>query len=222
MNASSGKLYDLLMRIPIAGLTLFFLWRELESLRAAIGRHPTLDGDVPFLLGVAARVAVIEFLLLLALFFLARRPPVLKLGSLAPKVTAILGYSLTLLLLLLPRAQPNPWLDAASTALILVGNVACVLALLSLGRSLSILPEARQLVTDGPYRRIRHPLYLAEEVAMIGVFLQYRSWLAALLLIVHAVVQLMRIHWEEQVLTQAFPEYRAYCLSSHRLIPGIY
>ena len=222
MNVPNGRTYDLLMRLPIAGLTLYFLARELEGLRGLVGRHPALEADIPFLLSMASRVAVMEFLLLLALFFLVRRRPVLKLGTLVPKVTAILGYSLTLLLLLLPRAQPNPWLDAASTGLILAGNVACMLALLSLGRSLSILPEARQLVTDGAYRRIRHPLYLAEEIAMIGVFLQYRSWLAAILLIVHAAVQLMRIHWEERVLTQAFPEYKAYCLSSHRLIPGLY
>ena len=55
-----------------------------------------------------------------------------------------------------------------------------VLAALDLGRSVSVMPEARRLVVQGLYRRIRHPLYLAEEIATIGCFLQFRSWQAAL------------------------------------------
>ena len=186
MPISSSKLYDLAMRVPIAALTLYFLARELDGLRAAIGRHPVLDDDPQFLLGVAARVAVMEFLLLL------------------------------------PRAPANVWFDGASTLLILGGNIVCVLALLSLGRSLSILPEARKLVTEGLYRRIRHPLYLAEEIAIIGLFLQYRSWTAAAIVIVHAALQLRRMAWEEQVLGETFPEYGAYAQRTDRVIPGVY
>ena len=222
MPISRSKLYDLAMRVPIAALTLYFLARELDGLRAAIGRHPVLDDDPQFLLGVAARVAVMEFLLLLAFFFLARRPPVRKLAAWSPKVIALLGYSLTLLVLLLPRAPANVWFDGASTLLILGGNIVCVLALLSLGRSLSILPEARKLVTEGLYRRIRHPLYLAEEIAIIGLFLQYRSWTAAAIVIVHAALQLRRMAWEEQVLGETFPEYGAYAQRTDRVIPGVY
>ena len=32
MNVPNGRTYDLLMRLPIAGLTLYFLARELEGL----------------------------------------------------------------------------------------------------------------------------------------------------------------------------------------------
>lgn len=93
---------------------------------------------------------------------------------------------------------------------------------LFLGRSLSIMPEARKLVMDGPYRFIRHPLYLAEEIALLGIFLQFRSWEAAAILFVHLFFQLRRIAWEEQVLADTFPEYRSYAKGSYRLIPGIY
>jgi protein-S-isoprenylcysteine O-methyltransferase Ste14 len=43
---------------------------------------------------------------------------------------------------------------------------------LSLGRSISILPQARQLVTSGPYAFVRHPLYLGEMTAMLGIAMQ--------------------------------------------------
>lgn len=222
LNMDREKLYDLLMRVPVVGLTVYFLWREIDGLRAAIGLHPYLDYDWPFLLSVAARVAVIQFLVLLGIFFLTRRRPIRKLASWPAKIAALLGYSFPLLLLLLPRSASDVWFDGLSTLLILCGNTACVLAVLSLGRSLSIMPEARKLVTEGLYQRIRHPLYLAEEIAVLGLLLQYRSWQAAAILAVHFVFQLQRMKWEEKVLAEAFPEYTEYCRKSHRLIPGLY
>ena len=53
--------------------------------------------------------------------------------------------------------------EIVSTVLILVSSVAAVVALLRLGRSFSMMAEARRLVTSRPYRYVRHPLYLVEE-----------------------------------------------------------
>jgi protein-S-isoprenylcysteine O-methyltransferase Ste14 len=84
------------------------------------------------------------------------------------------------------------------------------------------MAETRQLVTSGPYRFVRHPLYLAEEIAMVGVFLQFASVWTALLLLVQIAFQLRRMHNEETVLIAKFPQYTAYCCATARLIPGIY
>jgi protein-S-isoprenylcysteine O-methyltransferase Ste14 len=46
---------------------------------------------------------------------------------------------------------------------------------IELGRSFSVMPEARRLVTNGPYSVIRHPVYLGEAVALAGVTSQYLS-----------------------------------------------
>jgi protein-S-isoprenylcysteine O-methyltransferase Ste14 len=91
-----------------------------------------------------------------------------------------------------------------------------------LGLSFSLIPQARKLVTSGPYAIVRHPLYLVEEAAVAGILLQY-AWLAALpFLILHATVQIRRMQLEEKVLQKAFPDYAAYALKTSRLIPGVW
>jgi len=97
-----------------------------------------------------------------------------------------------------------------------------VVALIRLGRSFSIMAESRQLVTTGPYQFVRHPLYLTEEIALVGVFLQYASPWTVLLLLVQIAFQLRRMYNEELVLTAHFPEYAAYQRTTARLIPGVY
>ena len=94
--------------------------------------------------------------------------------------------------------------------------------MLVLGRSISILPEARRLVTRGPYALVRHPLYLGEIVALAGVALQYWSVWALLLWGLVCVFQLQRMKYEERVLSEVFPEYQDYMTRTARLLPGVY
>ena len=84
------------------------------------------------------------------------------------------------------------------------------------------MAEARKLVTHGPYRLVRHPLYLAEEVATIGIFLQFLSWPAAAVLALHFGFQIARMLNEERVLGEAFPEYADYARRTARLMPGVW
>jgi protein-S-isoprenylcysteine O-methyltransferase Ste14 len=44
-----------------------------------------------------------------------------------------------------------------------------------LGRSFSIFPEGRELVTHGPFSVVRHPLYLTEQIAALGTMLQFNQ-----------------------------------------------
>jgi protein-S-isoprenylcysteine O-methyltransferase Ste14 len=121
-----------------------------------------------------------------------------------------------------PPAAPNPLCDSLSVALLLTGNILGIVAVLDLGRSLSIMPEARKLVTTGFYTRIRHPLYLAEEIALVGIAVQFRSLEAAAVLCLHFYCQIRRMDWEEDILTAVFPEYAEYERRSYRLVPGLY
>jgi protein-S-isoprenylcysteine O-methyltransferase Ste14 len=162
------------------------------------------------------------FLALIALMTLARRRPLRKSEGWLPRLAALAGLLLLYCLLLFPRAAPDAVWDAAALAFLLAGHVLCAVTLLQLGRSFSVMPEARKLVTAGLYSSVRHPLYMAEAVAALGVFLQYRSLGAALLIAVQFAVQLWRMREEEKVLQVQFPEYAAYRARTARLIPGVY
>jgi protein-S-isoprenylcysteine O-methyltransferase Ste14 len=104
----------------------------------------------------------------------------------------------------------------------MLGSVGAVLSLSQLGRSFSVMAETRQLVTSGPYRFVRHPLYLTEGIAVIGLFVQFASVWTALLVVVQIAFQLRRMHNEETLLIASFPEYAAYSKNTARLIPGMY
>ena len=216
------KFYDAVMRVPIVAFDLFFLAREASGIRAIVANHPYFGGDWPFLMTLAARTSVVIFLAVAVALHVSRYRPVSKYAAWEPKITALLGTLFTYLVLLTPRAPPAVFWDSLSTLLILLGSLLCILAVMDLGRSLSVMPEARKLVTNGLYRRIRHPLYLASEIATVGFFLQFRSWQTVPILVVHCYFQIRRMDWEEGILAKAFPEYVEYRRHTHRIVPGLY
>lgn len=205
------KLHDAAMRLPLTLLASYFLVREWQAIDPAEGT-----------LRLVVHMATMLFLALIAVMTIARRRPVLKARGWLPRFAALAGMGLLYALLLLPRAAPDPLWDALSLGLLLAGHFFCAVVLMQLGRSLSIMPEARKLVTAGLYSRIRHPLYLAEAVATLGILIQYRSALAAALVVVQFAVQLWRMREEEKVLAMAFPEYGDYSRRTARLIPRVY
>lgn len=218
----NSRIYDLSMRMPVTFITLFLSWRELHTLRSYVAIHPFFDGDLAFLAGLLAHIGVMVFLLFLGCFNAMRRRPVQKFGAWTPKLAAIMATGLVYLVLLLPHAKSDYAADVASAFFTLLGSYLCLVSVSSLGRSLSTMPEARKLVTHGLYAYIRHPLYMSEMIAFVGLFLQFRSWQAALILLTVVFFQLKRMDFEESILITAFPEYGAYRQNSWRLFPGIY
>jgi protein-S-isoprenylcysteine O-methyltransferase Ste14 len=123
---------------------------------------------------------------------------------------------------LFPRRELSPGADMVSTLLTLGGTIFAVVVLTQLRASFSIMAEARQIVTAGVYSVVRHPLYLAEEIAAIGVVMQFFSLWTAVILAVQIGFQLRRMQNEEVILTEIFPEYQAYRDRTARILPGIY
>jgi protein-S-isoprenylcysteine O-methyltransferase Ste14 len=219
----ASRTYDRLMRLPILLYNGYILVGEIKGLAAWIADQPVPFAITPASATVlASRVALILFLALLMGFHLVRRRPVAKARGLLPRLVALLGATLTLAMVLLDRTPGSIAINIASAALILIGNYVSIVAVMSLGRSLSIMPEARRLVMSGPYRFVRHPLYAAEEIAILGVWLQFMSWPATAILVGHFIIQLWRLGFEEAVLRESFAEYDAYARQTARLIPGIY
>ena len=108
---------------------------------------------------------------------------------------------------------------AASGAISLASLALAFGALGRLGRSFGVLPDARGMVTGGPYRVIRHPLYLGELGAVAGILVANPSLRNAAALAALAVAQVGRARLEERTLTRAFPGYAAYAACTPMLIP---
>ena len=109
-----------------------------------------------------------------------------------------------------------------ASSICLVGTAMSIFVLTHLGRSYSLMAEARRLVTTGPYGIIRHPLYVMEELAAFAILIQFLSFNTVIIFLVHALIQFQRMKNEEAVLEKAFPEYQAYKSSTARLIPRVY
>jgi|SRR6516225_5275649 protein-S-isoprenylcysteine O-methyltransferase Ste14 len=210
-------MYDKLMRLPFLGWVLFVATVQV----AGLSRH-TATVDLNYLFYVAMRLSTVAFMLLAASAVILRSAPSGKASGLEPRISALLGTFLIYAIVLLPRRDLSLTEEVVSTLFTMIGNVAAVIALAQLGRSFSIMAESRRLVTTGPYRFVRHPLYAAEEIATIGMFMQFALPWAALLFVVQVAFQLRRMHNEELVLTARFPEYDVYSQTTARLIPGIY
>jgi protein-S-isoprenylcysteine O-methyltransferase Ste14 len=173
-------------------------------------------------LNIAMRLSVILYLVVIAATVVVRMRPTGKARGIEPRASALIGTFLFTVVVLFPRRELSPIAAAVSTLLTLAGNALAILVLTQLRGSFSIMAEARRLVTSGVYRFVRHPLYLAEEIALIGVVMQYLSAWTLLLLAAQIAFQLRRMHNEETVLGENFPEYAAYKTNTARLIPGIY
>ena len=161
------------------------------------------------------------FYLLAAALIMSRPPAKARAEGLWPRVAAFVGsympWSITFFSKT-DQALPN----LASTACVLIGIVMMVVTVRHLGRSFSLVPQARSVVQTGPYRWIRHPLYLSEEIAVIGAALPSLTWLTASILVIHFGVQVCRILYEEDLLRRTCPEYSTYEASRWRLVPYVW
>ena len=113
------------------------------------------------------------------------------------------------------------WPAAGLTLVTLAAGLSLV-SLLAMGRLFGVRPALRGLVTGGPYRFLRHPMYLSYIVADIGYNLQEWNFVTLLLVLVGWASLVYRIHAEERLLSQ-HAEWPAYVvLVRYRLFPGLW
>jgi protein-S-isoprenylcysteine O-methyltransferase Ste14 len=217
-----SKAYDLLAAAPLillytlSAASLMHVVQE-KTLQVDLSRP-----DIALWLTILAKLAGLVLMTLLTVVLFLRRPPLASARGVMPRIAALAGTYMALSIMLLPTREMSAAMAAVSVALAFGGTSFAIYSVRYLGRSFSLMAEARQLVTSGPYSRIRHPLYVGEGLAIIGVTLQYLSPLALLLLTVQICWQLYRMGCEEAVLEQNFPDYSAYKKRTARLIPGVY
>ena len=156
---------------------------------------------------------------LLVLFVLFRRAP--SHVSRSPREW-LLGFGGTCLPLAIQPGGVQLLPPVFGAMFIGMGLLVQLHAMVTLGRSLGVVPAHRGLRLHGPYQIVRHPLYAAYLLSHIGfLMLNPTAWNAAVYTLVY-LVQVPRLLAEERLLSlQA--AYREYCVAvPYRLIPGVF
>jgi protein-S-isoprenylcysteine O-methyltransferase Ste14 len=143
--------------------------------------------------------------------------------SVFPLAACAISYAYPYAQVLYLRYVPGwPASQGAGDLLVSAGAVLSLASLLALGRRFGIRPALRSLATSGPYRIVRHPIYLSYLIADVGLNLQLWNWGTLLMVAVGWVSLLARIHAEEALLRQD-PGWAAYAAKVRsRLIPGVW
>jgi protein-S-isoprenylcysteine O-methyltransferase Ste14 len=222
VTLQQSRLYDFLMRLPMLTWSAFLGLVNVAVLQEYVRQADPGLPVVVYILNIAMRLSVIVYLVVIAATVVVRMRPARKARGVEPRMSALIGTFLLTVVVVFPRRDLSMLAGLVSALLALGGNAFAVVVLTQLRASFSIMAEARQLVTEGVYRMVRHPLYLAEEIAAIGIVMQFLSPWTVAILAVQIGFQLRRMRNEEVILAETFPEYLAYRARTARILPGIY
>ncbi|MGC9954184.1 MAG: isoprenylcysteine carboxylmethyltransferase family protein [Rhizomicrobium sp.] len=217
----STKTYDTLVALPLIVWFGSGTGRESLTILAHMRRIANGTADLLGVLQMLALIGSVVFSLLLIVMLLLRTAPRARAPGVMPRALAVTGTGLgTAFLYLHPHVLPI-WLQAIADIMIFGASVLEIIILLRLGKSFAIMADARELVTSGPYAVVRHPLYVAEEIGILAMLIQFFAPAAIALTLAHITVQVARTVYEERILTATFPEYRAYKARTWRFIPHV-
>ncbi|MCC6381996.1 MAG: isoprenylcysteine carboxylmethyltransferase family protein [Dehalococcoidia bacterium] len=189
----------------LVGVSVFFLF--VHARNALVDHQLT---SLPF---------AAEQLVLVGIFLCRRRSRATS-GRFLDWAVAAGGAWLPLAMQLRGSA-PLP-VEAAGLALQVAGACFVVGCFVFLGRSFGVVAANRGLKTHGPYRLVRHPIYLGHALSALGFVLVHPAWVNVALYATVLACQLLRIRAEERVLTET-AEYAAYRARVRwRLIPLVY
>lgn len=181
----------------------------------------TLDrGEAMYLLNRILTVAFFAFIL--GIYVLRGKAVAYDHRPLA--VAAALIGSFVLYALYIVPGQPRSTdvrVLAISDVCLACGMVWALYSLTYLRNRFSIVPEARGLITSGPYAFVRHPIYLGEIVAGFGLIIPTIPSAHILVFLVFVGAQIARTYFEERILRATYPTYEAYARRTRRLIPFI-
>jgi protein-S-isoprenylcysteine O-methyltransferase Ste14 len=168
-------------------------------------------------------VTVVFLGLVVALFAIRRRAIEGQRANWVGGVVALFGTFLLNVVAYLPIDDTTSTRSLfASSVVVIVGTLFTIWSLAILGRCFGLFPEVRGLVLRGPYRLVRHPVYLGELISALGLLLAKPHPLVVAVFGVFVVLQYWRTIYEERALAAAYPnDYPAYARRVPRLMPGM-
>jgi len=167
-------------------------------------------------------IYVCQHLVVLALA-LTRGAPIAQDRSLPVDLAVVVAYAYPYAQVAYLRWIPGtPAWPQAATPLVLLAACWSFASLLTLGRAFGVRPALRTLTTTGPYRLVRHPIYLSYVIADVGYNLDEWNAGTALLVVAGWAAMVYRIRAEERVLArdEGWPTYRTSV--RYRLLPGLW
>jgi protein-S-isoprenylcysteine O-methyltransferase Ste14 len=127
----------------------------------------------------------------------------------------IIAWGAVLLPMALRIESPSPVGSTAS----LVGLSMTLWSLSALGTSFGLAPADRGLVTGGPYRYLRHPMYTGELISVLGALATNWSAWNAVVVALLLILLIWRIYQEEKLIFG----YSNYCnRTPWRVLPGVW
>ncbi|HEX5631494.1 MAG TPA: isoprenylcysteine carboxylmethyltransferase family protein, partial [Acidimicrobiia bacterium] len=120
--------------------------------------------------------------------------------------------------------ERSSWHVAIGAVLVLGAVLIGVWAARWLGKGLTPLPLPNgrvDLITSGPYRRVRHPMYTAVILGMAGVTVISRTWWSVAAWIGLVALLTLKSIWEEKQLAAFFSNYEEYRERTGRFLPRV-
>ncbi len=140
----------------------------------------------------------------------------------------LLQMLLFAMILLAPQAtcfNCPPWLRWVGLAILAAGGILGSWGVLALGRNLTPFPRpiaGGELVTHGPYRFVRHPIYTGLIFGTLGWALLRSSLLGLALVVALFIFFDLKSRREERWLREAYPGYGDYQKRVKKLVPWVY
>ncbi|HLZ55255.1 MAG TPA: methyltransferase [Verrucomicrobiae bacterium] len=217
-------------RYVLSLVYLYFAWVEFHKLWL-IWLGPASNSGTVALEAARHVIALMLNFFVGILLFLGRRadvPPQTRKDILIPLATSFfnLTYNATpwfpawLRTSLCSTDWQTP-LTAIGLFLGLAGPAVAIWAVLYLGRSFGVFVVVRKVVLDGPYQRVRHPIYLGYLCMLAGLVLVNFSAAYFILVSIHIALLLYRAHLEEVRLSEHSPEYREYMKRTGFIFPRL-
>jgi protein-S-isoprenylcysteine O-methyltransferase Ste14 len=217
-----SRAWDIAARVIGASCLTFLDAAAYSAILATLRRLHAFGIDTATVFALMAHVCLFLLLLVETTLIVCRPRAIAKAIGIQPRVSALLGTWLMLLVVLFPIRTDLPApLYVAAAGLGTLGDILAIYVVLHLGGSFSFMAEARRLVDRGPYAIVRHPLYVASEVGLTSAAITHLSWGVMVLFVTHAAFQFLRARNEERVLARSFAGYEAYLRRTPMLLPRL-
>ncbi len=216
-------------RYGISLLFLYFAWRQIGPTRADFAQWR--GGSPTAFPSLANHLLVLSLQLATGTALLINRAPLhppQRWNEIAVPLIGTFYYLVYNFASTLPPPFSHPLVSAelqgplAGGALLLssIGYTIAVWGALYLGRSFAVLVAVREVVAEGPYRFVRHPIYCGYVLHLVSLFLSRPTLGMATLLIVHLCILVWRARIEEASLREHSAAYREYARKTGFLLPG--